>query len=242
MMKVDEFIEKLKLAESIKTFYIKGCFGAFMTPANKIRYTNNLAYNKARAAKINALSRDTAGFDCICLVKGILWGWNNDQSKQYGGAKYCSNGVPDVGADGVVKYLINVSTDFSNIQVGELVWMQGHVGVYVGDGKVIECTPKWTSDVQYSNLGNTGNKTGNYRIWTKHGFLPWVEYKKNTNNENEPLETPQAQSQTYYTVVKGDTMSKIAKKYGISLATIKKLNPQITNINKIYVGQKIRVK
>ena len=38
-------------------------------------------------------------------------------------------------------------------------------------------------------------------------------------------------------VVKGDTLSGIAKKYGITLAQIKKLNPQITNFNLIRPGQ-----
>lgn len=81
---------------------------------------------------------------------------------------------------------------------------------------------------------------GDY-LYGKHGYIA-DEVNKLLGVTEKAVETPQAQSQTYYTVVKGDTMSKIAKKYGISLATIKKLNPQITNINKIYVGQKIRVK
>lgn len=49
-------------------------------------------------------------------------------------------------------------------------------------------------------------------------------------------------SVTYYTVVKGDTLSGIAKKYGITLTQIIALNPQIKNPNLIYVGDKIRVK
>ena len=98
-MKSNEFLDKLRLAESCKTIYIKGCFGAPMTPANKKRYTNNLPYNNNRAAMINACSADTFGFDCVCLIKGILWGWNADKNKVYGGAVYKSNGVPDVGAD-----------------------------------------------------------------------------------------------------------------------------------------------
>ena len=56
---------------------------------------------------------------------------------------------------------------------------------------------------------------------------------------NKKTETPQNQ---YYTVVKGDTMSKIAKKYNTTLTELKKLNPQITNVNKISVGQKVRVR
>ena len=235
-MNSNEFLDKLRLAESCKTIYIKGCFGAPMNAANKKRYTTNLAYNANRAAMINACSADTFGFDCVCLIKGILWGWNADPNKTYGGAVYKSNGVPDVGADGIVKYLIDCTTDFSNIIPGELVWMSGHVGVYVGNGKVVECTPKWTNDVQYSNLGNIGNKTGNWRNWTKHGKLPWVEYVSPATSE-KPVETPNAEPQAvYYTVQKGDTLSKIA------LNGILALNPQITNPSKIYAGQKIRVR
>ena len=242
-MNSNEFLDKLRLAESCKTLYVKGCFGAPMNDKNKKRYSGPtaLAYNQRRAAMINAASADTFGFDCVCLIKGILWGWNADVNKQYGGAVYKSNGVPDVGADGIVNYLQHVSTDFANIIPGEVVWMSGHVGVYVGNGKVIECTPKWTNNVQYSNLGNLGYKTGHYRIWTKHGKLPWVDYNSSSNSEKPVNEAP-TQSQAYHTVVKGDTATKISIKYGISLAEFKRLNPQIKNISLIKVGQKVRVR
>lgn len=46
----------------------------------------------------------------------------------------------------------------------------------------------------------------------------------------------------YYMVRSGDTMSGIAKKYGTTVSNLQKLNPSITNVNKIYVGQKVRVK
>ena len=45
----------------------------------------------------------------------------------------------------------------------------------------------------------------------------------------------------YYTVKSGDTFSKIASKYGVTQSKLSKLNPGI-NINKIKIGQKIRVK
>lgn len=46
---------------------------------------------------------------------------------------------------------------------------------------------------------------------------------------------------TYYTVKKGDTLSEIAEKYGTTVSKLTSLNG-ISNPNKIYVGQKIRIK
>ena len=85
------FVDKLlTVAGNFKTLYIMGCFGAPMTPENKKRYTQNHDYNKAadRVKMINAASADTFGFDCVNLIKGILWGWSGDASKRYGGATY----------------------------------------------------------------------------------------------------------------------------------------------------------
>ena len=180
VMNSNEFVNKLKnIANNYKTLYVLGCFGAPMNITNKKRYTNNNSYNKRRASIINSATADTFGFDCVCLIKGILWGWNGDKNKNYGGAEYCSNGVPDVGADQIMNYCTRVTTNFNNIEVGEVVHMKGHVGVYVGDGLVVECTPKWGNDVQVTALGNIGKKVGyNSRIWTNHGKLEWIEYVK----------------------------------------------------------------
>lgn len=51
----------------------------------------------------------------------------------------------------------------------------------------------------------------------------------------------QAPSTTYYTVKRGDTLSGIAAKYGTSWKTLQQLNG-ITDPNKIYPGQKVRIK
>ncbi len=45
----------------------------------------------------------------------------------------------------------------------------------------------------------------------------------------------------YYTVVKGDNLTKIAKKYGVTIKYLKDLN-NIKNANLIYVGQKIKIR
>lgn len=169
----------LDVAKNFKTLYVMGCFGAPMTEKNKKRYTANHEYNTrpARTKMIMEASSDTFGFDCVCLIKGLLWGWDGDLNHVYGGADYGSNGVPDSGTEQIIGLCKEVSTDFSEIAVGELLWMKGHVGIYVGDGLCVECTPSWKNKVQITAVHNIGKKTGyNGRKWVKHGKLPYVTY------------------------------------------------------------------
>ena len=88
------------VAKYFKTLYVMGCFGAPMNSKNKERYCRNHSYNRQteRTVKIKAATADTFGFDCVCLIKGVLWGWRGDKNAIYGGATYASNGVPDIGA------------------------------------------------------------------------------------------------------------------------------------------------
>ena len=44
-----------------------------------------------------------------------------------------------------------------------------------------------------------------------------------------------------YTIKKGDTLGKIAKANGLTLDQLKELNPNIKDVNKVYVGQKINL-
>lgn len=182
-----EFVNKLKdVANNYKTLYVYGCFGAPMTEANKTRYINAQSYNAklTRKAKIKASSADTFGFDCVNLLKGILWGWCGDKTKNYGGAAYVTNGVRDTNANGMIKLCKNVSTDFSNLAVGEALWIEGHIGVYIGDGLAVESTPNWKDGVQITAVGNIGTKSGyKSRKWTKHGKLPYIEYVTSEDDE-----------------------------------------------------------
>lgn len=167
------------IAKNHKTLYVYGCFGAPMSEKNKVRYCNNTSYNKktARTKKIKAATSNTFGFDCVNMIKGLLWGWCADTSKTYGGASYNINGVPDISANQMIKKCKELSKDFTNIQVGEAVWMEGHIGVYIGNGLAVESTPRWKDGVQITAVHNIGKKSGyNGRKWTKHGKLPYVTY------------------------------------------------------------------
>ena len=154
----------------------------FADELEELSYCTNHRYNKqaARTAMIRAAADKNPpvyGFDCVCLIKGVLWGWNGNAAKPYGGAVYASNGVPDSGADTMITKCSGVSADFSGIVPGEAVWLPGHIGVYIGGGKVIECSPAFKNCVQVTACLNIGAISGmNGRKWTKHGKLPYITY------------------------------------------------------------------
>ena len=58
--------------------------------------------------------------------------------------------------------------------------------------------------------------------------------------EPEPT-VPPAPTPQVHIVAKGDTMSKIAKKYGLTIEELMAANPQIKNQNKIAIGDEITI-
>ena len=122
--------------------------------------------------------------DCVCSIKGILWGFDADKKKKHGGAIYKSNGVADFTCNGALNYCSSVSTDFNNLIPGEYLCMKGtkynHSGIYIGNGKVFECTTGWginkcvISDI--SNKGIRSYKGKKLLKWTYHGKLNYINY------------------------------------------------------------------
>lgn len=175
----------LDVARNYKTIYMYGCYGFQVTDATiKAKSTQGGSvgawYTTSRIATLRKVANQhppTWGFDCVNLYKGLLWGWTGDEGKEKGGAVYASNGVPDTNANGMFDRCTGKSSDFSKIEVGEAVWISGHFGLYVGDGLVVECTPKWKNGVQITACLNIGSVKGyDGRKWTKHGKLPYVSY------------------------------------------------------------------
>lgn len=66
-------------------------------------------------------------------------------------------------------------------------------------------------------------------------------YERVQKRVNEILKNDKKEESIYYIVKKGDCLSKIAKKFGVSVQQIANLNG-ITNIDLIYTGQKLKIK
>lgn len=164
MMKVKEFIEILQKACDSKTAYMWGTYGSTITESliDKKAKQYPTRYSDNRKSLLNNyVGKGYYAFDCVGLIKGILWGWPT--------VKYGSNSVPDTTASGLKKYSTGVTTDFSNIEAGELLWAPGHIGVYIGNGEVIEATLRGNLD------GVVKTKLTDYS-WVEHGKIKFVDY------------------------------------------------------------------
>ena len=193
IMSSQELCDKaIDVAKNYKTLYVMGCFGSPMNAKNKQRYKNNNAYNRQekRQKMIDNATDDTFGFDCVCLIKGLCWNWCGNKNKTYGGAIYESNGLPDISIATMTnnKYAYDQSKDFSTIQKGELVYIgNSHIGIYIGDGLAVECTPAWKNKVQITAVGNIGKKEGyNTRKWDMHCKVHFIDYSEEPQTEWTP--------------------------------------------------------
>jgi cell wall-associated NlpC family hydrolase len=99
----------------------------------------------------------------VGLIKG--YGWLDVETMSIG---YAINGMPDVGADqmynnAVVKGSMSTMPDVP----GLAVWHEGHIGVYIGNGEVIEAmgTKYGVVKTQLSE-----------RSWTAWLEIPYISY------------------------------------------------------------------
>ena len=104
--------------------------------------------------------------DCIGLIKGYMWTSSADDTKPV----YKSNGFNDLSANmfyNSCKHKGLMSQGMPDIR-GLAVFMDGHVGIYVGGGEVIEA--------RGHAYGVVRTKLKE-RPWTKWAFIDAIEYK-----------------------------------------------------------------
>lgn len=221
VMTAKEMIEKcLDVAKNYKTIYMYAAYGFQVTDATiaskKKQNLNNWYDSSSRVKRLKAVANQnppTWGFDCVNLLKALLWGWTGDVTKEKGGSKYGSNGVPDTNANGMFKKCLNQSSDFSTIVPGEAVWLEGHIGLYVGNNLVVECTSSFDNKVLISGLKNVAEVEGYpNRKWTKHGFLPWLDYEGLLPEQEAPVEVKyNLGDRTLKKGMKGDDVVELQK-------------------------------
>ena len=172
-----QFVECAEyICNELKTLYVKGGFGIVLTDKGKKRVIDAYDYNKKKEKIILAADNDTFAFDCCGLVKGIIWGFNGDKTKVYGGAKYETNGLDDLNEKGLLNICNDLSDDFTKLCPGELLYMPGHCGIFIGDERVIESSPSGSNGVQCNNISD--------KKWRVHAKLPMIEYPGESQKVN----------------------------------------------------------
>lgn len=144
--------------------YVWGTTGGLLTGARLQallkQYPDNVE-NYADFIETNWLGRRTA--DCVGLIKS--YGWLNPDTL---GFEYQAYGMPDIGANAMyanatVKGNISSMPDTP----GLTVWHDGHIGIYIGNGEVIEAMGTKYGVVKTQLID---------RSWTAWLEIPYITY------------------------------------------------------------------
>lgn len=111
--------------------------------------------------------------DCIGLIKGYSW-----YDPATGHINYATNGMPDINADYMAHSVAEKGTIDTIPEIpGLAVWRSGHIGIYIGNGKVVEAKATKIGVVE-TNLSD-----GTWTHWIK---IPYINYIEETTEPEEP--------------------------------------------------------
>ena len=144
--------------------YVWGTYGNVLTEsllAYKLEQYPDGVGNYEGLIRANWLGGRTT--DCVGLIKG--YGWLNAETMEI---QYGTHGMPDIGAN----QMYYNATESGAIDTmpdipGLAVWHEGHIGVYIGGGQVIEAMGTRYGVVK-TELANRG--------WTHWLKIPYINY------------------------------------------------------------------
>ena len=163
-------VEYCKQALGWKTVYMWGGLMKTVTQAfidyKKKQYPKY--YSEARVKQLQTKIGNYYGCDCVGLIKSYLFGGINSPKYK---SKWDTN----------TRGMYSVSKTKGTIETlpeipGLILYMKGHVGVYIGNGECIECTlGKYGDGVVKTKVAGRG--------WTHWLQLPWLDYNDGIETE-----------------------------------------------------------
>ena len=157
--------------------YWYGTFGQLSTPT--LYSQKKKQYPKYYGWSYTTKELNQKVHDCVGLIKGYLWcDTPTDTTPSYKSAQ-------DVSATGMLNKCVEKGSIGTMPDIpGILVFLPGHVGVYIGDGYVIEA--------MNHNKGVVKTKLAG-RGWKNWGKCPWITYEavqKPATNTKPTTTTP----------------------------------------------------
>ena len=153
-------------AESRHWGYVWGTYGCVLDSdlyAYKLEQYPDEVGRYSDFIEANWLGGRTA--DCVGLIKG--YGWLNTETLEI---EYATNGMPDIGADSMYYNATEKGTINTIPEIpGLAVWFAGHIGIYIGDGLVIEA-----KGTKYGVV-ETNLTDGRWTHWLK---IPYITYSE----------------------------------------------------------------
>lgn len=160
--------------------------------------------------------------DCVGLIKGYLWCDSATVTPKY-------NAAQDVSANGMYSKCTKKGKIKTIPEVpGVLVFMDKHVGVYIGGGEVIEARGH-----AYGVVKTKLKK----RPWKNWGYCPYITYEVE-KAEPKPAKAPTADSKSYYKKYAGKSVSIVdaLNAIGVNSSYVNRKKIAKANGIKLYVG------
>lgn len=156
-------VEHCKLALKEHWGYVYGTFGIPLTETMlQYKATTYPGYVKPYKAFIVDNYMGKRVVDCVGLIKSYLW-WNKGEVSYDKTTDYSANGMYQ-------KSIENGKIDTIPEIAGICVWKHGHIGVYVGNGLVIESHSTKSGVIQTPLLGKGSTP------WTHWLKCPLIDY------------------------------------------------------------------
>lgn len=150
--------------------YVYGTYGTVLTDtlleSKAAQYPDEVGGNEEYIRQ-TWLGGRTA--DCVGLIKGYSWYDTENRSTEIG-----INDMPDIGADTMYENAAEKGTIDTIPEVpGLAVWHDGHIGIYIGNGEVVQAAST-TVGVIRNNLADT--------VWTHWLKVPYISYLEQEEN------------------------------------------------------------
>ena len=181
-MKAQAYVDWLKTQAALKRPYWYGTFGNDCTEAllqrKAVQYPSHYGANRMARYRRDIAAKQICA---DCVGGAIKWAvWSDLGTKPL---VYRSGGCPDASADGMFRHCRDLGMDWGAIASmpdvpGVAVRSAGHVGVYIGDGRVVE----WRG-FSYGCVITALRS----RPWTHWYRLPWVEYPAEETPDTDAL-------------------------------------------------------